>query len=217
VLGTQGAQLRLELALCRRAQALPYLERLRAAGIRVARLSWRAGWPRANLLPLAERPTPKRLGVIISLALGLLALALLVALLATPLWQRQYERAQLDEQLEQLRSEAETVAALREELEQAQASNLNVLKRSREAPRMSDLLRELTDRLSDSTWIQTLNYRDGTVDMRGQSSQATALIALLEQGPGISAVSFRSPVMQIASDNTERFHIAFDYQRPEPQ
>jgi general secretion pathway protein L len=217
VVGTQGTQLRIELALCPREQVLPYLDRLRDAGIRVARLTWPNSWPRANLLPLSERPRPKRLGTFINLLLALVIVILSGALLATPLWQGNHEREQLERQLEDLRSRAATVAALREELEKVRASNMNVVQRSREAPRMSDLLRELTDRFPDGTWVQTLNYRDGAVDMRGQSTQATALIALLEQAPGISAVTFRSPVMQIASTNTERFHIAFDYRRPESQ
>jgi general secretion pathway protein L len=61
--------------------------------------------------------------------------------------------------------------------------------------------------------VQTLNVREGEVDIRGESTQATALISLLEQGPGISQVTFRSPVMQVGGTGQERFNIAFTYSR----
>jgi general secretion pathway protein L len=62
--------------------------------------------------------------------------------------------------------------------------------------------------------VQTLNFRDEEADIRGESDQATALIGMLERGPGIAAVRFRSPVMQVASTGQERFHISFQYTRP---
>jgi general secretion pathway protein L len=105
---------------------------------------------------------------------------------------------------------------VRDELERARLGSVEVLNRKREQPQMTDLLREVTDLLPDDTWVQTLNYRDGEVDIRGESAQATALIGLLEQGPGISGATFRSPVMQVAQSGKERFHIAFTYSRPSP-
>lgn len=213
VLSAHQGQVRVQLVVCRRDQVKPFLDRLKAAGMQVHRLFWPGSWPRANLLPPAERPQRNQLKSLVTPALSLLVLALLVVVMATPLWQAQQEQARLQQQLRQLRVQAEQVSALNDELNQAQAANAVVLQRAREAPRMSDLLRELTDLLPDETWIQTLNYNDGKVDMRGQSERATDLIALLERGPGISDVSFRSPVMQIAVSGQERFHIAFTYSR----
>lgn len=215
VLAAHQGQVRVQLVVCRRDQVKPFLDRLKAAGMPVHRLVWPGGWPRANLLPPAERPRRNQLKSLVAPALFGLVLVFLALAMASPLWQAQQEREQLQQQLRQLRVQAEQVGALNDELTQAQAANAAVLERSRKAPRMSDLLRELTDLLPDETWIQTLNYNDGKVDMRGQSAQATDLIALLEQGPGISDVSFRSPVMQIAISGQERFHIAFSYSRPD--
>jgi hypothetical protein len=76
---------------------------------------------------------------------------------------------------------------------------------------MIDLLRELTERIPDDTWVQSLEYQSGEVQLRGESGQATALIGLLEQAPGIDGVSFRSPVTQVARTGKERFNLAFTY------
>jgi general secretion pathway protein L len=80
---------------------------------------------------------------------------------------------------------------------------------------MIDLLRELTERLPDNTWVQNLDFRDGEVQVRGESGQATALIDLLDQAPGITEVAFRSPVVQVAGSGRERFHISLKLERQE--
>jgi general secretion pathway protein L len=209
-----GTKIRVDLAVCRRDQALPWIEYLRHVAVPVDRLTWVGAWRNANLLPLAERPKRSSAGLLLHGLLGASILVLILALLITPLWQRQTVHRQLQVDLSDLRRKAADVNDLRAELEQAQRGSVAVIQRKLDAPRMTDLLRELTELLPDGTWVQTLNFRDGEVDIRGESTQATALIALLEKGPGISNVTFRSPVMQIASSGTERFHIAFDYRRP---
>uniref|UniRef100_UPI0025DB43D1 PilN domain-containing protein n=1 Tax=uncultured Thiodictyon sp. TaxID=1846217 RepID=UPI0025DB43D1 len=85
-----------------------------------------------------------------------------------------------------------------------------------ELPRMLDVLRELTARIPDDTWVQSLEYQNGEVELRGESGRATALIGLLEGAPGISGVSFRSPVTEVAQTGKERFNLAFKYNRSEP-
>jgi general secretion pathway protein L len=164
-------------------------------------------------LPPAERPRPRRLDALLNALLGLSLAVLTAAVLATPLWQKQAQQKMLDRELAAVRVRAEEVARVREDLERARLGSVEVLNRKRAQPRMTDMLRELTDLLPDNTWVQTMNYRDGEVDIRGESDQATALIGLLEQGPGIDNVSFRSPVMQVAATGTERFHISFTYER----
>jgi general secretion pathway protein L len=75
------------------------------------------------------------------------------------------------------------------------------------------MLRELSDRIPDDTWIQTLDYNNGQVELRGESGQATALIALLEGAPGIDEVAFRSPVTQVPQTGKERFNISLRFSR----
>jgi general secretion pathway protein L len=143
--------------------------------------------------------------------------ALISGVALTPLWQKSRDQDRLTQTLKQVSAEAAEVSRLRETLDRARLGSVAVLERKRDRPRMTDLLLELTDLLPDGTWVQTLNVRDGAVDIRGESTQATALIGVLERGAGISNVTFRSPVMQIASTGSERFHIAFDYRPAESQ
>lgn len=207
----RGTKLNVRLALCRRDQVEDWLERLREGGSPASRLSWSGAWPGANLLPPEERPRRRRFDSLLAVSLSAVLLLLVAAVLITPIWQKTREQDALTQELRRVRIAAEEVEQVRAALERARLGSVEVLNRKLSQPRMTDLLRELTDLLPDGTWVQTMNYRDGETDIRGESTQATALIGLLEQGPGISEVSFRSPVMQVASTGQERFHIALKY------
>jgi len=211
----RGTKLSIEVAVCRRDGVTDWLERLREGRSPAARLTWDGAWPEANLLPAAERPRASMVSTLLTQLLVVVVLLLLAAALITPLWQRQQTQEALDLELRRVRSAAVQVEEVREELERARLGSVEVLNRKLEQPRMTDLLLELTELLPDGTWVQTLNVRDAEVDIRGESDQATALIGRLESGRGINAVRFRSPVMQVANTGMERFHISFEYSRPQ--
>jgi general secretion pathway protein L len=202
------------LAICRRDDAGVWLERVRGSGTPVDALTWQGAWPKANLLPAAERPRRRRrlfnpwiLLLVVILLLGAVALG-------TPLWQKQQLRADLMAQLQTLKAKADRVYQARDALERARKGSVVVLERKADQPLMIDLLRVLTTRLPDDTWVQNLDMDGGQVQIRGESAQATALLGLLEKAPGISGVTFSSPVVQVATTGRERFHISFKYQRP---
>jgi general secretion pathway protein L len=203
-----------DLALTRRAAVHDWLQPLRDAGAPVDTLTWDGAWPKANLLPVGERPQHRSSILSPTNLLLLLLLVLVTAALVTPLWQKQQQSASLTAQLQDVKAKAEKVFQTREALERARKGSVAVLQRKAEQPLVIDLLRELTQRLPDDTWVQNLDFQDGEVQLRGESAQATALIGVLVKTPGISDVAFRSPVVQVATTGRERFHISFQYRRP---
>jgi len=208
----QGSKIDVELALCPRDQVATWIDHLRAEGFPISKLTWSGAWDEANLLPPEARSRRWRLVSLIPWLLLMLIVALLAATLMTPLWQGSAYQERITRALRAVTAEAQEVTTVRDALETARRGSVAVVERKHQHPRMTDLLLELTQLLPDGTWVQTLNYRDGEVDIRGESTQATALIGLLERGAGISNVTFRSPVMQVASSGSDRFHVAFDYQ-----
>ena len=212
---TRGGRLHVDLALCRRDRVARWMERLQHAGAPAARVAWEGAWANANLLPPKDRPRKRYRLLSVNRVLVLLLILLGAVAMATPLWQKTRIMEQLDTQLRRVRAEAVAVDEVRQAVEQARRGSVEVLKRKLEQPLMVDLLKELTERLPNDTWVQTLSFEKGEVQMRGESSQATALIAQLEQAPGFSGVNFRSPVTPDARTGKERFNIAFQYTRPE--
>jgi general secretion pathway protein L len=204
-------RLAIELALCRRDRAEGWIKRMREAGSPVDQVAWEGAWPKANLLPPESRPRARRAWLDPARLLLGLVLLLAAAALATPIWQKTQALAALDLEVRKARGQAVQVDELRQELERAKAGSVAVLQRKWEEARMTNLLRELTERIPDDTWVQSLEYQNGEVQLRGESGQATALIGLLESAPGIEGVSFRSPVTQVARTGKERFNLAFAY------
>lgn len=207
-------RIRAELALCRRDRVDDWIKRLRQAGSPIDQITWEGAWASANLLPPEDRSSRRQRLVTVPRALIALILVLGVAILATPLWQKAQILKALDAQVVRARSQAVAVDEVRKELEQARQGSTVVLQHKSDQPRVTNLLRELTDRIPDDTWVQSLEYQNREVQVRGESSQATALIGLLEEAPGIEGVSFRSPVTQVARTGKERFNLAFSF-RPE--
>jgi general secretion pathway protein L len=208
-------KIKVELAFCLRSQVRDWLRHLRDMEMPVDQLTWEGAWPKANLLPIDERPQRGSGLFSVNKLLSALVLLLGAVALATPIWQMQQTREQRAAQAAELKARAEKVSQVRTALERARQGSTAVLQRKVEQPRMIDLLRELTERLPDDTWVQNLDYRDGEIQIRGESAQATALINLLDQAPGITEVTFRSPVVQVSGSGRERFHISLKYKHPE--
>jgi general secretion pathway protein L len=209
----RGDKLAVEIALCRRDQLQGWLERLRDASAPAEQVTWEGAWPKANLLPLQDRPRRGMSALTTNKLLLLLTILLAAAALASPIWQKNRHLEQLDTDVIDLKARAEEVYEVRDAIELARQGSVAVLERKSEQPRMTELLRVLTERLPDETWVQNLDLNDGDVQIRGESSQAAALIGILEQSPGITDVAFRSPVVQVASTGQERFHISFRFSR----
>ena len=206
-------RLYLEIALCRREPLQHWLESLKAVGIPVDRIAWPQAWPLANLLP--EELRPRLGGRLLSFGslLTLTALMLTAIALFGPVWQKTETLAELDRELNRLKGQATEVNKLREAIEAAHKGSVAVLERKSSQAAMIDLLRELTDRLPDGTWVENLEFQSNEVQIRGESTQSAALIGLLEDAPAFSGVSFRSPVTQGRNSEGERFHIGFTFSR----
>jgi general secretion pathway protein L len=210
---TSRDKLLVELVLCRRDRVSGWIQYLREAGVPAKQVTWDGAWNRANLLPTDERPSRRQGLFSVSRLLFLAALVLSAAVLSTPLWQKNRILDERNAELREAKVEAEKVQEVRGALDRAREGSVAVLQRKLEQPRTIDLLRELTVVLPDDTWVQNLDVREGEVQIRGESAQATALIGLLEKAPGVSDVAFRSPV--VAATGQERFHISFTYAREE--
>lgn len=206
-----GRRLTVELAICRRSLVARWIARLTQMGSPITRISWDGAWARANLLPPEERPRQNPVRFSRNRALALLIALLLLAVMVTPLWQKGQILERLNEEVRRARTQAVAVDELRQQLEQTRQGSMAALQLKLDQPPFLELLRELTDRLPDDTWIQNLEYSGGQVDLSGESGQATALIALLEESPGIDGVAFKSPVTQVARTGKERFNISFRF------
>ena len=74
-----------------------------------------------------------------------------------------------------------------------------------------EIVREVTQVLPDGTWARQLTLQDGEVQINGESDNAALLVQLLESSQLFHNVRFRSPVVEDARADVERFHLSADF------
>ncbi|WP_232821260.1 PilN domain-containing protein [Oceanimonas marisflavi] len=157
-------------------------------------------------LPLPRNGAGQRTGRLKNLN-GILVLVMLFLLIAVPLYHRQSRIEALTAELEIPRQRAEQAAALKRELAALRDSRAFLSqKRAERAPTLP-LLDELTRQLPDHTWLSRLQLENGTVQIRGESANASELISLLENSALFSDVRFSSPITNNPATSKDRFMI----------
>lgn len=156
-----------------------------------------------------------RMGRVGALALAVLTVLLAVAWPSTLALRTSAELRRLDAEIEALRPAVADVekslgdlAAVRERigvLGEGAASRGEAL----------SILRELTGRLPDGTWLTGLRVEDRKVELDGLSPSASEIFPLLTQDGRFRGVEFASPITR-QPDNLERFRIRAEFVPPEP-
>jgi len=204
-------QIVVELALTPKSVLDPLLEELAACGWLPDRVEIGANPDRRapqQLLPERFRKTRGRVPQTINLALGSLALVLLLLIVVLPIW-RDYRRTTvLEQELRRVSKEAKEVEALRQDVEKLAREARFVLDKKRSEPALVDVFNELSRVIPDNTWLYGLQYKDRRVIMQGQSPSASSLIAVIESSPYFRNTNFVSPVTKDVSSGLERFQIA---------
>lgn len=172
---------------------------------------------RVNLLPPEKRQKPRRGYRLINYFLLFTSVVLLLANLALPIWQKASFARTLELELNDFKQQSAQTVALRDKVEQARLENRFLEARKKNALPVLQILNELTLVIPDDTWISSIEQRDGTIHLHGQSVASAALIPLIDASPLFRNVSFRSPVTQNKLNNTERFHISAELVHPEAE
>lgn len=160
----------------------------------------------AITLPLYRNGVGQRAGRLKNLN-GALVLMLLFLLIAVPLYHRQSRIEALTAELEIPRQRAEQAAALKRELAALHDSQAFLTKKRAARPLILPLLDELTRRLPDHTWLSRLEFKNDTLQIRGESANASELIGLLENSSLFSDVRFSSPITNNPLTSKDRFMI----------
>ncbi|OYD22732.1 PilN domain-containing protein [Oceanimonas baumannii] len=160
----------------------------------------------AITLPVSSVRTFRKAGRLKNLN-GALVLVMLFLLIAVPLYHRQNRIDSLTSEINQPRQRAEQTAALKRELASLRNSLAFLGKKQSDRNPTLPLLSELTQQLPDHTWLTRLELEHDTLQIRGESANASELIGLLEGSALFSDVRFSSPITNNPATNKERFMI----------
>ena len=192
------------------------LKQLKAVGIRPDIVDTHSSHQAINLLPIDSRPQRGRLAQSLQWLLLLLVMMALLAAAALPLWQQRSVAITLQPEVDKMQNQAESVVALRNQVETAiESSRFLVQKRSANA-RVIEIVNELTLVLPDHTWVEQLIVKNKEVQVRGQSQDAASLIGIVEASDYFEQVSFRSPVTRDTRTQRDRFFLSAQVTNPLP-
>ena len=168
--------------------------------------------PRAAVEALGVRLTlhgaPERRGLGRAGVLAAAALGLLVTALALPVARKMEEAAALQERIGAVRQQARAAEAARHELEGLLAEARALPERRRRRPPVIDVLRELTVVFPDHSWLSHLELAGSRVRVRGESRNASELVAAIERSALLSDASFDGSVTRSPGADRERFSLS---------
>ncbi len=219
-----AGQIHVDVAVARRELVDARLGELRRWGVSVQGVAVRddavkAGSP-LDLLPSEQRgdresPTERLVGN----ALAAAVVALFVAALVLPLWQKRETVIALHPVLAKARQEAEATDAVARALEKLVADyNFLIARKHGNLPALA-YIEEVSRLLPDNTWAQQLEIKPvgktREVQIIGETSSSSRLIELLEQSTLLHNATPRGTVTRGSQPGTERFMIAAE-PRPRP-
>ncbi len=166
-----------------------------------------------DLFPPELRPEQKLTGLqILNRVLIALVVALTLAVVFIPVWQKRENVISLLPILEKGKIENEGTERVLTEVTRL-ATEYNFIATKKQTTQATvTLIEEFSKMLPDNTWVQTLEIKATPkvreVQVQGETASVTKLIELFEKSPLLQNTSTRSQVSRGAMPNTERFHIA---------
>ena len=208
-----GRQLHVDLVVIPRAQLDAELARIANLGVELdgvdcwqdAASGRRVG---VNLLPADRRARRRNLRLRLNVALVAVAIVLALGVMARTVTNRGQALESMTNEVQTAQEEAKQVAGLRKTLEETIESANFLAQRKRSAIPMVFLLKDLTERLPDGTYLERLNVNeDGRVELQGLSDKAESLIAELQKSKVLTSPSFQGVIQPDPRLKKDRFNL----------
>jgi general secretion pathway protein L len=176
-----------------------------------------------NMLPTDARPKPA--GAVLSVvnaALLLVLIAIGLAAVAFPIWQKRQQAILLDPLLTRAQRGAAEAVSLSEELEAKVAEHNFSINRKATQLSTSAIVSELSNILPvPNTWVQQLDIKNQaksrTLQVQGDSTQGGKVQEIIEQSGWVQNTSIKSPIRAIPGTDRFQYNIEAEIKPlPEP-
>jgi hypothetical protein len=163
-----------------------------------------------NLASSGKEEAVSRLARVSAWTLAAAAVLLALAWPATLYWKTKAELSRLDAEIAALRPVVEDVEKAVGDFHDVEEKITLLREAAAGRGEPFVILKELTDRLPDGTWLTGLRVEDRKVQMDGLSPSANEIFPLLTRDGRFRGVAFASPITRQA-DNLERFRIRAEF------
>jgi hypothetical protein len=148
-------------------------------------------------------------------AAAVAALAFGIAWPSAVAWKAKAELRRLDAQVAALRPSAVQFEETLSDLDDAQGRIATLREEASPSGETLQILRELTDRIPNGTWLLAVRMEGRKVDIEGLSPSASEIFPALTRDGRFRSVEFGAPITRQA-DNIERFKIRGEFVPPPP-
>ncbi|MEJ2385213.1 MAG: PilN domain-containing protein [Xanthomonadales bacterium] len=214
--GAAGGQLRLQLFVIPRGEVDAAVREIEARGFRLSGIDVREGDSSLglNLLPPEQRHKVINRKARANLALAGVVVVLLGLAMTMSLYLRAHQVAELEDAIAGVRGEANQVARIRSQIENATEAAGFLAMRRAESPLAVELLADITRILPDDTYLTRLVIGKTNVQLQGQSENAQQLIELVNDSDYMEAAAFRGSTRLDARTGLEIFEISAQITNP---
>jgi general secretion pathway protein L len=170
-----------------------------------------------NLLPL-DRRRDRRLDLHrLNLALAALCAVLLITVISLPIVQKNRALLAIEAEVQAAAAAAREGNQVRRDLEKMADASRFLVNKKQSALLAVQVLDEISRILPDHTWVARLNLSQTEIQLQGQSTASASLIEVVESSPLFENAHFRSPVVQIAGTESDRFFLSADIVGSKPE
>jgi general secretion pathway protein L len=214
--GVAGGQLRLQLFVIPRAEVDAAAREIDARGFRLSGIDVREGDTSLglNLLPTEQRHKVINRKARANLVLAGVGVVLLALTMTVSLYLRAHQVAELEDAIANVRGEANQVARIRSQIENATEAAGFLAMRRAESPLVVELLADITRILPDDTYLDRLVIGKTSVQMQGKSQNAQQLIELVNRSDYMESAAFRGSTRLDARSGLEIFEINAEITNP---
>lgn len=172
--------------------------------------------PVLNLLPTDLRPWRLSRAQLVSAGMVTVTGLLALVLAFTHVYKTERYLERLTSEIRRLDSDAKAVDGLAAELARKRRVLHALQSVGNTRIQALPVLRELTETLPASAWLQALTMSGDGVELTGQADSASQLIPLLEAAQWLERVEFTSPVTKTQSKEQFRIRAAWETPRAAP-
>ncbi|MFN2343850.1 MAG: PilN domain-containing protein [Desulfonatronovibrio sp.] len=157
-----------------------------------------------NLLPRSVLRQRAIASYMIYGGIAFFILSLLVLPVSKLAGQKRY-LTKVEKRVEQISGSAEELTSIREESREILESIESMAEMKKSYPSTINILRELTESIPESAWVNSMSYSNMKVNIQGEADSATSVIEAVENSHMFSGVQFTSPVTK--SGSRDRFSL----------
>ena len=160
-----------------------------------------------NLLPPEARAERSQRDRVVNWVLAAVVVILAWTAMSTSIRNRERALEDLNAEVDRVKVEARRVGLLEKELDEAVSGANFLTELKQQHPVAIDLIRDLTERLPENTALQRLSVNRGEVQIQGVSSEASALITILQTSPLIEGPALQGAITPDQRTQKEQFMI----------